>query len=616
MSGPGLQMSAEHSPQRRVESGYNVAWIAFAAFLAVLPLLVRGTSCGHDFSFHLLNWMEVVTQWQHGTLRPWWAFHAAFGAGEPRFVFYPPLSWVLGAALGLVLPWAATPIAFTFVVLLVCGLTMRLLLRAFVSPTIALAGACIYVGNPYMLFVAFERTAYAELLAAAWMPLLLLAALRLKLKPLQIASVIALLWLTNAPAAVVGCYSLLCLGLVRVAFAARVQGLRTALHQAGTLVWATALGLAASAFYLVPAVVQRRFVQISMAVLPGMRPSDSFLFQHTSDPAHDAVLRTASWVAVGMLAAAAISLAVLLLLRRGPQQYRSMHTRGAALHHGAAAERRFAIIATAILTLVIAFLLTRYSGFIWAQAPELEFLQFPWRFLSMESSAAVLLACLAVERVMYVRPSTVEHLRHSTPALVLVCAVVCAASWATHAAYAQPCDDEDAPSAQRTLYVSGAGSPPTDEYTPTDADNDALKPALPPAWLSSNTDGPPDPSAHDDLIALEDGNPSHMAFYVQDAPTDRTLVVRLRQFAGWTVMVDGNAVTPTPERDDGLLSIPLSAHANHRVEVRYRWTTDEIAGLLISLGALIAAVLLRWPPVRPKPGKADGARTSYNRSIA
>ena len=109
MSESGLQMSTEDPSQRRVASRYNVAWIAFAAFLAVLPLLVRGTSCGHDLSFHLLNWMEVVTQWQHGTLRPWWAFHAAFGAGEPRFVFYPPLSWVLGAVLGLVLPWAATP---------------------------------------------------------------------------------------------------------------------------------------------------------------------------------------------------------------------------------------------------------------------------------------------------------------------------------------------------------------------------------------------------------------------------------------------------------------------------------------------------------------------------
>ncbi len=606
----------DEASQRRTSPHHDVAWIALASLLAVMPLLVRGTSCGHDLSFHLLNWMETATQWQHGTLRPWWAFHPAFSAGEPRFVFYPPLSWILGAALGLVLPWAATPIAFTFVVLFACGLTMRLLLRAFVQPFTALAGACVYLANPYTLFVAFERTAYAELLAAAWMPLLLLAALRLKLKPLHLACAIALLWLTNAPAAVVGCYSLLCLGVVRVALAARTQGARTALLQAGTMAWATVLGLAASAFYLVPAVAQRRFVQISMAILPGMRPSDSFLFQHTSDPAHDAVLRSASWIAVGTLSVAAGSLAVLLLLRRSPQSYSSMHARGTALVRQAAAERQFAIIATAVLTSGIAFSLTRYSSFLWAHAPELAFLQFPWRFLSIQAAVTVLLACLAFEQMTHAHSSTLQRSPKSVPLMALLCAVVCAASWAAHAAYAQPCDDEDAPSAQRTLYLGATGSPPTDEYTPTDADNDALKPALPEAWLATSADGPSDPSAVFDLIALQDRTSSHMAFQVRAASTGRTLVVRLRRFAGWTVTVDGAVVNPTPERDDGLWSIPLTPYADHQVEVHYRWTTDETAGLLISLGALLTGVLLRWPLTRGKPRKAHAARTSYNQPTA
>ncbi len=616
---PGPQAAASafnQQSQPRKLPWYDVGWIAVAALLAVLPLLVRGTSCGHDLSFHLLNWMETATQWQHGTLRPWWAFHAAFGAGEPRFVFYPPLSWVLGATLGLVLPWAATPIALTFVVLFLCGLTMRLLLRAFVAPGTALAGACIYLANPYTLFVAYERTAYAELLAAAWMPLLLLAALRLRLKPLHLAFVIALLWLTNAPAAVIGCYSLLFVGVFRVVFAARTLGSRAALVQAATMVWATALGLAASAFYLVPAVAQRRFVQICMAVLPGMRPSDSFLFQHTSDPAHDAVLRSASWIAVSILGVAAASLTTLLILRRSSRTYSSMHARGAALHHQAAAERRFAITATAVLTAVIACLLTHYTSFVWTHAPELQFLQFPWRFVSILAPATVLLACLAVERITHARSNTVRSPRLSVLGMVLLCAVVCGASWASHSVYAQPCDDEDAPNAQRTLYLSGAGSAPTDEYTPTGADNDALKPSLPQAWLASNADGPPDASAVHDVVALTSRNPSNTVFTVHAAPLSRTLVVRLRQFVGWTVLVDGTPVNPTPERDDGLFSIPLTPSASHRVEVQYRWTTDEIAGLLISLAALVLGALVQWRIVRGRRTEANAAGTSYNRTTA
>ncbi len=77
--------------------------ILVAALFAVHPLIVHGCSCGHDFDFHLVNWMEVASQFSHGHLYPHWAFSPAYNAGEPRFVFYPPLSWVLGALLGLLL---------------------------------------------------------------------------------------------------------------------------------------------------------------------------------------------------------------------------------------------------------------------------------------------------------------------------------------------------------------------------------------------------------------------------------------------------------------------------------------------------------------------------------
>ncbi len=595
---------------------HDLQWIVFAALLAVLPLLFRGLSCGHDLSFHLLNWMEVATQWQHGTLRPWWAFHAAFGAGEPRFVFYPPLSWFLGAELGLLLPWTITPIAFTLVVLILCGITMRSFLRAFVGSTSALAGACLYLANPYMLFVAYERTAYAELLAAAWMPLLLLAALRLRLRPSQLACAVALLWLTNAPAAVVGCYSLLCLGLVRIALAARTQGILTALRQALAMSWATALGLAAAAFYLVPAVVQRRFVQINMAILPGMRPSDSFLFQHTADLAHDAVLRSASWIAVGILAAAVTSIAALLLRPERHRVYSSMHARGSALHRHPETERLFVLTATAVLTIVIALLLTRISSPVWAHAPELAFLQFPWRFLSIEAAIAILLACLAFERWAARLPARAHSPQSSAPVMLVVCAVVCGGCWAAHGLYAQPCADEDTPAAQRALYLSDTGVPPTDEYTPTDADNDALQPNLPAAWLATNADGSPDTTTLQNILELQDRNLSHLTFSVRSASTSRTLVVRLRQFVGWTVTLDGAVIHPTPERADGLLSIPLLPNSDHVVELRYWWTADEMIGLLISLCALAAAVLLRWPILRSKAVDAKPAVTPYNRPTA
>ena len=195
--------------------------IPIAAFLAILPLLTKGCSCGHDFDFHLLSWMEAARQFTHGDLHPHWAYTPAYNAGEPRFVFYPPLSWMIGALLGLLLPWTWTPIAYTWLALTAAGLALYRLARDFASPTAALVAAVLYTVNPYMLFTAYERTAYAELLAAAWIPLLLQAILRGNDKggvtiP-RIAIPIALLWLTNAPAAVMSCYALALLTAIRLA---------------------------------------------------------------------------------------------------------------------------------------------------------------------------------------------------------------------------------------------------------------------------------------------------------------------------------------------------------------------------------------------------------------
>ena len=85
---------------------------------------------------------------------------------------------MLGAILTLIFPINLCPIIFIWIALLASGLTFHRLASEFASPNAALLASTLYLANPYMLFTAFERTAYAELLAAAWIPLLLLALLR------------------------------------------------------------------------------------------------------------------------------------------------------------------------------------------------------------------------------------------------------------------------------------------------------------------------------------------------------------------------------------------------------------------------------------------------------
>lgn len=529
--------------------------ISAAALVIVLPLMVHGCSCGHDFDFHLVSWMEAAAQFRAGVWHPAWAFSPAWNAGEPRFVFYPPISWTLGALLGMALPWASVPVVFTWLALVGSGYAMYRLARELEgSQTGALIASAVYVANPYMIFTAYERTAYAELLAAAWTPLLLAAVLPERVTVLRVAIPVALLWLTNAPAAVMECYALAVLATVRLMWMWRASTVRACAELAARVAAGVALGLGLAAFYIVPAAYERRWVQIAMAMVEGMRIGDNFLFHRTTDAEHDAVLHTASVIAVTILIAAVLVFASAALRLRGKSEL-NVPTRAA--------------ISLAVLAAVIGLLLTPLSAVAWRVAPEMAFLQFPWRLTAVLAAAVCAVLAIAVGAVRS-RPVIL-----SAGALLIVAAM----SWPAIHQFRQVCDDEDRVMARLRVFVMKAGTDPTDEYTPDDADNDALGHANPPFWLAESSDAAaPQASA----------GPVSMHFAV-DAKTAEILVVSLRAYPAWRVRVNGAESKRRIERADGLIAFPVAA-GRSQIDMEYAMTDDRRLGDGISLVALCGAI--------------------------
>src|SRR5580658_3999826 len=158
----------------------GILLIPLAALIALSPRFLRGVSCGHDFGFHLISWLETQKSWSQGVLYPHWAQSPNWGAGEPRFIFYPPLTWMLGALLGYAIPWAWVAAAMTFLFLTAIGLSTRALARVFLPAQSATLAGVLATATPSALFTAYERTAFGALAAAAGVPLLLLFAWRRK----------------------------------------------------------------------------------------------------------------------------------------------------------------------------------------------------------------------------------------------------------------------------------------------------------------------------------------------------------------------------------------------------------------------------------------------------
>jgi len=661
--------------------------IPLAACIAILPLILHGCSCGHDFDFHLLSWMEAARQFTHGNLHPQWAYTPAYNAGEPRFVFYPPLSWTLGAILTLILPITAAPIVYTWIALTASGLALHRLAREFTPPTPALLAAILYTVNPYMLFTAYERTAYAELLAAAFIPLLLHAILRQRVTIPRIAIPVALLWLTNAPAAVMSCYVLALLTLIRlistrnqtnrstpearkgvkgpakedeeetkeeedvisteaihslivnraVEKPASLPPPQTCLQLTITAITGTTLGLALAAFYILPAAYERRYVQIAMAIIPNMRIQDNFLFHHTGDAPHDQVLHTASIIAVILLTLTIAAIAISLT--RSSKKNRLTNPANKALPHfsdpsnsdpskeissrpeRSVVERppHFAgttatpaaphalylcrvphpsrscegwdrntstsislLFSLTILTVAIALLLTPLTAIIWNHAPELSFLQFPWRFMAILAAAMSLAVALAPTRLT---------LKPTTQAAIAI-ALATALTYPAYAIFRQSCDEEDTPTAREALFRSNHGTDPTDEYTPITADNDSLAQSDPPYWLS------PDPNAKAPSQTQPAPTATHLTL---NAPIAEELILNLRDYPSWRITDNGALITSRDQRDDGLIAFPIPAGPSV-IAITYSHTADQTLGDTLSLLALVTLfVTLRHRPPHPAP---------------
>lgn len=553
---------------------------AGAALPPLLLLLVWGASCGQDFDFHLQSWLAVHAAWSHGIFAPHWVAAANYGAGEPRFVFYPPLSWLLGALLGVALPWTAVPAAFTALCFGGAAAAMYSLGRRYAAGPQAACAALLYAFSPYLLFTGLERGALSELLAAMWMPFLLAALLEPALPVLRTALLVAALWYTNAPAAVMGCYLVLLALVWNASRAAAARRWQTAWHCITRGAASLALGCALAADYLLPAWYEQRWAAIERAIGSGMRVRDSFLFGRTGDAYHDQVLRAASWIGVATLAAGLCAGCLVLWLQSGDASGAKENTASA----GSSARFLLGLLA------VVLFLQLPWSLGVWHALPEMRFLQFPWRLLLPASAAAALLTALALPRLRL----------GGRAAIILLCLLYAAgiSLWTVRTRY-QPCDGEDRVSAQLALPGHG-GFPGTDEYAPRGTDNGEIQQGLPlvrllaapdagegddttvanPQWQPDLQDSVPG------VVAVLEHGPESLRFQVLPQ-ANGWAVLRLERWPGWRVTRDGKPCgAACAVRDDGLLAVYAPAHRKTAVMVRYRATADVEAGRALSLLAV------------------------------
>jgi hypothetical protein len=510
-----------------------------------------GIPSGHDFEFHMYSWMEVVSQWRQGIVYPRWAAEAHWGYGEARFLFYPPASWMLGAVLGSVLPWKLVPGAYCWIALTLAGFSMHRLARHWLPARDALFAAAFYAVNPYHLVIVYWRSAFAELLAAALLPLLVLAVLKLR-EPgacpvLGLAAVLAAAWLTNAPAAIMIHYS------------AAGMALLLALHDRswkpllrGTAAVVLAAGLAS--FYLLPAIYEERWINIGEVLAAGVRPQDNFLFTTIADAEHNRFNFLVSFVGMAEIALLAIAIWYSRAERR---------------------KNRALGLLIAAWGAATALFMFSISHPLWQYLPKFQFVQLPFRWLLCLNAALSILLALATRRWIARAAVAIAML-----AILLVAAHHIQPPWWDTAADIQEMAD---------AMSDGTGNEGIDEYVPAGTDPYEVKKEMP--WVTTES-GAAIPAKINHWTA-EDRQ------FAVHTPKPTTLAVRLFDYPAWKTTVNDASITTGRSETTGLVLIPVRA-GRSEVQIHFSRTWDRQFGGIISLVSLVVLATV-WALTKEKP---------------
>jgi len=627
------------TPRRSVEHARLSfdPWLAAAALLAVIPILIiirPGVPHTADGQVHLLRTLEVARLLRAGVLYPRWAPDFYLGYGYPFFNFYAPGAHLLAGLLSLsglgVL--RSVVAAQVFALLLYptgAYLAARALFRgdpgeagdpdALPAVTIsaaALISAALYLYAPLRLRELFIQGNLSQLLALGllpWCAWLLTEAARRASGGWAVAAgaALALLVYAHHPSAFLA-FPLLAVYGAAIAIIAGAGGTGSAgggfrsgraARSLATVAGALCLGLALSAPFWLPAVVELRDV--------GMRSIETGMFNARlnlvplaellspaillDDTALNPIMPNSLGTAQIVLSLAGLALALLWVARspRKPRSAEREDDRGGAEAVSGGWSRRqtgLALLVTAGLLAVSMALMLPLAALAWETLPLAGFIAFPWRLLG----PALLWSSLLGGAALFLVPA-----RWRTPAMavLLVLIPLGVATYLFPRPFAAAQEPVLADIARYELNGGARGTASANEYLPRWV-TDPNPPAAMAATIAGG--GAPDRLERSSLPSgsqvLDTRSSALEDVYRLALPAPAQVRLARFYFPGWNAWVDGRPATFGAAGPYGLIEVAMPAGA-HDLRVRFGSTPSAAAGSVLALIGVMGALgwgLWRW----------------------
>jgi len=424
------------------------------------------------------------------------------------------------------------------------------LAKRFLSRQGALWGAACYLANPYALLDIYMRSAFAELLACAVIPAVVLASLELsglagtRERSLPRATAFfavafAAIWLSNVPAGIMVSYSV---ALIFAWATVEERSLRPCWNGVKGLL----LGFGLIGFYIVPVIYEQHWTSIAQ-----MFPAGSFQFLYAQLDSRAVAGRLPfHWIAsnVAVLLVVIGAAAGVAVYCRTEQQNSIQKKLWRVL---------LLLAATAI------FLMTRLGSIFWRYLPNLFVMQFPWRWIGILAIAyaLALAAALSNKHGQWMR---------SAVAIAIISgaeiSLVKKALWNT----------EDIFALQQAV-ASDKGFFGWPEYSPKGVSFFDLPQNAPRVSVLEAQGSKMDPS--NAQIRLTQWTAEEKNMHVTSKEPAR-VALRLFNYPAWRVEVNGKTVTTLPNKLDQVI-VPVPA-GESAVRVAFVRTPDRLYGDILS----------------------------------
>lgn len=518
-----------------------------------LPLWQHHWFNSHEGYSYVMRVVEFEAALRHGDFYPRWASDFYGGYGAPFFVFYAPLSFAGGAVFSAVFGSAVAGLkAWLTLASIVAGLGAYAVVKAETRrPDAALLAALLFLAAPYRLTNIYVRGDIAEYTALAFLPWAvwgyrgIAQALPLELAPRRAVAAVLLhaaLLFSHAIMAM-WCTMLLAVVVLVTGYQASRRGAPRQLWLLGT---AFTLALAVASVYLGPALIQKSYVKIDVALGGANEPVNQLL--------RLSALFGVGQFGVGGYVAAALALALAAaLFRRSPT----------ALGWG---------LGAALCVLMS----TRYAEGFWdLKLPLTRFIQFPWRLHGLAALGVAF--SLGLAWAALVRGSSWRE------ASVLVLGACAALASAPLCAVTNPLERGSFPDTtleiRKGVYHTTAG-----EYLPSVV-------SAPPRYAATALVG-----ATTGVVTVERtlsvGSVHELSLRAGGAST---IELNLHMFPGWAVeTLSGPAGTTIATSPTGLVSLKLPSAGQYRLRVSFG--ASPLRALFGGMSVL--ALFGAWPLLR------------------